>query len=121
MPSVIKTLIQKAQKEVAGTRDSWISTRPGQIACACLLGFYDGDGTYIKGNQGRVYSSNTLLLYDIKELFNIRNVITEGANNVYGLNLGPETFKAIIFSWQHSMSRKRPSNDNSGPNLLDLL
>ncbi|MHA1878383.1 MAG: hypothetical protein ACTSUC_18220, partial [Promethearchaeota archaeon] len=92
-----------------------------QIACACLLGFYDGDGTYIKGNQGRVYSSNTLLLYDIKELFNIRNVITEGANNVYGLNLGPETFKAIIFSWQHSMSRKRPSNDNSGPNLLDLL
>lgn len=124
VPNVIKSLIRDAKKEAKLQNIQWFTTRPGRMAHAWLLGFYDGDGTYVSGNQGRIYSSNKKLLYDVKSLFEIKNMVYLQTNLsryledgkdipnklVYGLNLSPIVFRAMMDSYRFSLNRKRSSN-----------
>jgi hypothetical protein len=109
---IIKNLIRTDKIEAKEQSISFMSTRSGRIACACLLGLYDGDGSYIGGNQGRLYSSNIQLLTEIKENFEIANIIFL-QRTVYALNLGPEVFSSMIDSYKFSMERKRPKHDRN--------
>jgi len=124
LPEVIKSMIRNAKKEAKSKDISWSTTHSGRMAHAWLLGFYDGDGTYIGGYQGRIYSSNKKLLYDVKLLFeiknkiylqtNIRKYLEDGKNIpdklVYGLNMGPTVFQSMMDSYMFSLSRKRSPN-----------
>lgn len=99
----------------------------GKIALAWLLGFYDGDGTYVSGRHAMIYSSNKKLLDEIKSLFGIENQVRtsydftkdelielreiKGTKNVYALTLGPSMFDFMMESYDRSMARKRPIND----------
>lgn len=42
------------------------------IALAFLLGFFDGDGTWCGGRSAEIYSSNKVILMDIKRKFKIK-------------------------------------------------
>ncbi|MFX1501342.1 MAG: hypothetical protein ACFFDH_10320 [Promethearchaeota archaeon] len=123
LPSIIKALIHKAKVESNSSAIPWYSTHSGRIAHTWLLGFYDGDGTYIGGKQGRIYSSNKKILIDVKYLFEIDNEVYLQTNldkyleegkeipkkSVYGLNLGPKVFQSMMDSYLFSLSRKRNS------------
>lgn len=102
------------------------------MAHAWLLGFYDGDGTYVGGSQGRIYSTNKKLLYDVKSLFEIKNKVylqtdissylEDGKDIpdklVHGLNLGPIVFQSMMDSYLFSLDRKRSSNSLSRQRYL---
>lgn len=124
VPEVINSLIRDAKGEARSSNIPWFTTYSGRKAHAWLLGFYDGDGTYVGGNQGRIYSSNKKLLYDIKSMFEIKNKVylqtdissylEDGKdipnNLVHGLNLGPIVFQSMMDSYLFSLGRKRNSN-----------
>jgi len=124
IPDFVKTLIKESKHESSNTGLDWSSTNSGKRALAWLLGFYDGDGTYVSGRHAKIYSSNKRLLDEIKSLFDIENLVrvsydvSEDAfielrhirskKNIYGLTLGPSTFDSMIQSYDRSMARKRP-------------
>lgn len=58
LPQYFRLKIIEAQKEASNTGKHWIDTHSGRIALAFLLGFYDGDGTYMGGRQAKIYSTN---------------------------------------------------------------
>ena len=132
VPEVIKSLIRDAKEEARPRNMPWFATHSGRMAHAWLLGFYDGDGTYVGGSQGRVYSSNKKLLLDVKSLFEIKNklylqtdissYLEDGKDIpdklVYGLNLGPIVFQSMMDSYLFSLSRKRSSNSLSKQRYL---
>lgn len=121
VPEVIKSLIRDAKEEAKLRNVPWFTTHSGRMAHAWLLGFYDGDGTYVGGRQGRIYSTNRKLLDEIKSLFEIKNKVylqTDISSYievgkdipdklVNGLNLGPIVFQSMMDSYLFSLSRKR--------------
>lgn len=127
IPDFVKALIAEARQESSSTGLDWSLTKSGKIALAWLLGFYDGDGTYISGRNAKIYSSNKRLLDEIKSLLGIENLVRvsydvseddfielrqiRGTKNIYGLTLGPSTFDSMIQSYDKSMARKRPNNN----------
>lgn len=125
IPEFVISLIRSAKSQVKGSSLHWATTYNGRIACAWLLGFYDGDGTFLGGRQARVYNSNKKILEDIKEYFGVENNVNaqtprdkiidsdiQSKKPMYYLTLGPEVFEAIIFSYDHSMQRKRPTEQS---------
>lgn len=125
IPQFVIPLIQRAKSQVKSSNSHWATTYDGRIACGWLLGFYDGDGTYMGGRQAKVYNSNKKILDDIKKYFGVENNVNvqtprdkiidsdiQSKKPIHYLTLGPEVFEAMIFSYDHSMQRKRP-NENS--------
>jgi len=125
LPQFIRLKIIEAQKEVSITGKDWKVAKSGRIAAAFLLGFYDGDGTYMGGRQAKIYSTNKKLLDEVKSVFEIKNNVnsqsktspdisedlsiedTKSHKHLYYLTLGPEIFDAIMKSYNKSMKRKR--------------
>ena len=125
IPEFVISLIRSAKSQVKGSSLHWATTYNGRIACAWLLGFYDGDGTFLGGRQARVYNSNKKILEDIKEYFSVENNVNaqtprdkiidsdiQSKKPMYYLTLGSEVFEAMIFSYDHSMQRKRPNKQS---------
>jgi intein/homing endonuclease len=123
VPDYVIEAIKEAKEKTKQTNIDWRLNLPGQIALAFLLGFYDGDGTYIGGKSAVIYSSSKQFLEHIKELFGIRNKVLEAiapgkevivfdndfiSKGSYSLALGSKLFEMMINSYQHSMKRKRP-------------
>jgi len=127
LPNFVKSLISQAKQEALQIGVHWSETYSGKIAFGWLLGFYDGDGTYIGVRQARISSTNKKLLDDIKIYFEVQNLVyisksldeslDEGywksTKPLYSLNLGPDVFVSMINSYKGSMVRKRPSNPTS--------
>lgn len=125
LPHFVRLKIIEAHKEAANTSKHWTDTHSGKIALAFLLGFHDGDGTYMGGRQAKIYSTNKKLLDEIKSVFNIKNNVNlqseikkeiskdissedrKRHKPLFYLTLGPETFDAIMKSYNKSMKRKR--------------
>jgi hypothetical protein len=126
IPHFIRLKINEAHREAKNTDYNFTETHSGKIALAFLLGFYDGDGTYMGGKQAKIYSTNKKLLEEIKSLYNIKNNINlqseiyqdksedlsiedrTSHKSVYYLTLGPEIFDGMMGSYDKSMKRKRP-------------
>jgi hypothetical protein len=123
VPEVIKRFIKDAKEDSKILNIPWVKTYSGRMAHSWLLGYYDGDGTYVGANQGRIYSSNKKLLRDVKSLYEIKNKVylqteiscylKEGKEipkkPVHGLNLSPKVFKSMMKSYPFSLQRKRRS------------
>ena len=77
-----------------------------EIELAFLLGYFDGDGT--KGTS-KITSGNRKFLEQIKEKFNIDNLVTRDNKNVnaYRLFLGVKLFNEILDNYEDSLPRKR--------------
>lgn len=126
IPEFVKSLISRAKSQVKGSKLHWATTTNGKIACAWLLGFYDGDGTYMGGRQARIYNSNKKILDEIKKFYGCENNVNiqtprdeiieseiQTKKPLYYLTLGPEVFEAMIFSYDQSMLRKRPDKQSN--------
>lgn len=136
LPVFIKTLVSQAKKEASKTNIHWSETYSGMMAFSWLLGFYDGDGTYLgkyqAGESARIYSTNKILLEEIKNTFEVENnVLTNHKFNeevllvaahaldtyktsvdIHLLTLGPIILSRMINSYEDSMTRKRPTTNN---------
>ena len=125
VPDYVIQAIKEAKKIAKQTNIDWWLNLPGQVALAFLLGFYDGDGTYIGGKSAVIYSSSKQFLKHIKDLFEIKNDVLEAmapgedvwvfdheyiSKGSYSLALGPKMYDMMINSYKHSMKRKRPQN-----------
>ncbi len=123
IPNVIKQVVSKGKQVGLNKKIDWKSTKFGKIALAWLLGFFDGDGTYIGGNQAKIYNSNKKLLDEIRNYYEIVNNVHRQSENdkfydtdiesklpIYYLTLGPEIYELMISSYQDSMQRKRPES-----------
>ena len=125
LPDYIIQALQKAKKTSKQTHIDWWLTLPGQVALAFLLGFYDGDGTYMGFRSARILSSSKLILEQIKELFEIKNKVLPAkvpgeiawafdreyvSKGLYSLALGPKLFDMMMNSFEHSMDRKCPQD-----------
>ncbi|MBA7533894.1 hypothetical protein ES705_26140 [subsurface metagenome] len=123
VPDYVVQALKKAKKTSKQANIDWWLTIPGKGALAFLLGFYDGDGSYIGGKSAIIYASSEQFLEHIKELFEIKNdvymVVVPGedawafnrkytSKGMYSLTLGPELFDMMMNSYEHSMDRKRP-------------
>ena len=126
IPEFVKSLISRAKSQVKGSKLHWATTTNGKIACAWLLGFYDGDGTYMGGRQAKIYNSNKKILDEIKKFYGCENNVNiqtprdeiieseiQTKKPLYYLTLGPEVFEAMIFSYDQSMLRKRPNKPSN--------
>jgi hypothetical protein len=119
IPHAILSLIDRAKVKAFKAKLHWHNTVEGLIALAFLLGLYDGDGNYQGGQSAIIYSSSKNLMEQIKYYYEISNnirVIKEYEvedidkifkKQIYGLNLGPDIFNAMLFSYENSMKRKR--------------
>ncbi|MGB5911507.1 MAG: hypothetical protein WBH31_09960 [Promethearchaeia archaeon] len=134
VPGFIKSLVSKAKIKAYNSKLHWSKTQSGLITFAWLLGFYDGDGSYMGGRQAKIYSSNKKLLDEIKTIFEIDNNVNEqvleekdesairAKKPVYYLTLGPNAFEFMISSYLFSMTRKRPAKiQDNDANFLGLL
>ena len=105
LPYFIQDLIKNAKIQ---DWKNWHYTLPGKKALAWLLGFYDGDGSYLGWHTARILSASKELLDQIKIVFNIPNEVvvpTEPdveififdhkilSKGFYHLNLGGMLFK----------------------------
>jgi len=134
IPQPIKDLIEQAKLE---DPELWFKTKAGLTALAWLLGFYDGDGSYMGQsgwNSGIIYSANEQFLREIKELFEIKHDVktkTEPGSVVsvfdkyclskgyYYLGLDKELFIRMLNSYKGSLERKRPPQEG-GRNANNL-
>jgi len=119
LPKAVKICIEKGKKQAKEKKNlKWLYTTNGKNACAWLLGFYDGDGTYKGGRTGIIYSSSKELLMNIKNHYEIPNSPyknserkkknSDGTKSImYGLTVGPKIFEAMMNSYKNSMKRKR--------------
>ena len=123
IPNYIVQALEKAKEIAKHTNFDWWLTLPGKVALAFLLGFYDGDGYYGGGKRATIYASSKKFLRNIKETFEIKNIIFEAispgetawifdkryvSKGMYSLALGPKLFDMMISSYNDSMKRKRP-------------
>jgi len=118
LPKIINKLIVQAKKESSqldmnkinteffSISKLWYFTDSGILALAWLLGFYDGDGSYLGGNSALITSSNVILLNQIKNVFEIKNPVRSYENS-NSISLGPDLFKAMMYCYENSMKRKR--------------
>lgn len=136
VPNFVKNALLEAKQIDSETNIPWYETKPGKIALAWLLGFYDGDGSYRGGRCAVIYSSNKKLLDEVKILFESKNKVrpsrkdsltetefvglfydkeTITSKQLYQLYLGPELFDNIMgIQYKKSLERKRPSSPNDG-------
>lgn len=90
------------------------------MALAFLLGFFDGDGTWYGGRSGEIYSSNKMILTDIKKKFMIKYpvrttkeaLIDELSGKIihraaHRLTLGANLYEKMMKNYGYSMKRKR--------------
>ncbi len=90
------------------------------MALAFLLGFFDGDGTWCGGRSAEIYSSNKMILLDIKKKFMIKYPIrtTKKAlidklsgkiihRAAHRLTLGADLYERMMKTYTYSMKRKR--------------
>lgn len=123
VPNYVVQALKKAKRISKQTPIGWWLTIPGKVALAFLIGFYDGDGTYVRCKSAEIYSSSEQFLEQIRELFEIKNFIRERlepgeehwvfdrkylSKCFYSLTLGPNLFDLMIDSYKDSMLRKRP-------------
>ena len=131
LPNFIYSLVNKAKKNSTLQKMKWSQTNSGKIAFSFILGFYDGDGTYLGGRQAKIYNSNKKFLDELKKLFEIENIVRKQTvyndieedninyqKGVYYLTLSPNIFDLMISSFLHSMSRKRPTSDDISDHLI---
>ena len=104
--------------------------REEKLMLAFLLGFYDGDGSLRKytSPQGKINvsphicSANRDFLEKIRKYYEIKNMVSLNKTEkfdyetgkikvlkLYGLTLGPQLFKKMMFIMKNSMERKRAS------------
>jgi len=127
VPNYVVQALKEAKRISKQTPIDWWLTIQGKVALAFLLGFYDGDGTYVRGKSAEIYSSSEQFLEQIRELFEIKNFIRERlepgeehwvfdrkyiSKGFYSLTLGPNLFDIMIDSYKYSMVRKRPQKQN---------
>jgi len=120
LPKFVIDLIKEAKSL---DWSNWWHTSAGKKATTWLLGFYDGDGSYLGFNTARILSASNKLLHQIKEVYDISNNIStriEPGDEVfafdqkiiskgfYQLNLGNVLFTAMIKNYENSLRRKRP-------------
>ena len=125
VPPVIRELVEKAKQK---SLDKWMYTEEGQTALAWLLGAYDADGS-LSGNGGRFRSSIKEYLYEIKELFGLKNDVHEsgepGEREIFGIRSETkgmwrvrisvrDVFNEMMNSYTYSFNRKRPERHKSG-------
>ena len=67
VPDYVVQAIKKAKEMSKQANLDWWLTTPGKVALAFLLGYYDGDGTYIGGRSARITSGSKPFLEHIKE------------------------------------------------------
>lgn len=90
------------------------------MALAFLLGFFDGDGTWYGGRSGEIYSSNKMILMDIKKKYMIKYpvrttkeaLIDELSGKIihraaHRLTLGAHLYEKMMKIYVYSMKRKR--------------
>ena len=116
---VIRTLI-KAKKLALKSSIKYHQTIEGKCALSFLLGFYDGDGTLLKGKHARISNSNKIFLDEVKIVFRLHNRVRVTLNpekslvteifymTHYSLNIDIETFRLMLDAFKGSMERKRP-------------
>lgn len=91
-----------------------------ELALAFLLGFFDGDGTWYGGRSAEIYSSNKVILTDIKKKFKIKYPIRTTKEAVidkltgkkihraaHRLTLGASLYEKMMKNYAYSMKRKR--------------
>ncbi len=124
VPPVIRELVEKAKQK---SSDEWMYTEEGQTALAWLLGAYDADGSYVpdkSGYGGRFYSSIKEYLYEIKDLFGLKNkVLTKvepgtemevfgkmsTSKGMYSIRISSrDVFVEMMNNYLDSFRRKRP-------------
>ena len=90
------------------------------MALIFLLGFFDGDGTWYGGRSAEIYSSNKMILMDIKKKFKIKYPIRTTKEPVidklsgktihraaHRLTLGADLYEKMMINYAYSMKRKR--------------
>jgi len=130
IPDYVEQAYREAKTISKQTNLDWWLTDPGKVALAFLLGFFDGDGSYLGGRKTRIFSSNKGFLEQVKELFEIKNevltVVPSGelawafdrqhvSKGFYSLGLGPRLYDMMMNSYEDSMQRKR--YDDKGKSL----
>lgn len=87
------------------------------LNCAFLFGYYDGDGTSGYRNTS-ITTGSKLFLEDIKNIFNIKNVIylANSKYETYRLGLGRELYERIIKYYDNGL--KNHNFDNC-PNMKE--
>ncbi len=127
VPLAIRELVRKAKQK---SLDEWMYTEEGQTALAWLLGAYDADGSISGGNAGMFFSSIEEYLYEIKELFGLKNKVLEMlkpgteveifdrvsvSKGSYSVRISSkDVFVEMMNSYPKSFKRKRPQQDTSG-------
>ncbi len=90
------------------------------MALVFLLGFFDGDGTWYGGRSAEIYSSNKMILMDIKKKFKIKYPIRTTKEPVidklsgkkihraaHRLTLGADLYEKMMRNYANRMKRKR--------------
>ena len=91
-----------------------------ELALVFLLGFFDGDGTWYGGRSAEIYSSNKIILIDIKKKFKIKYPIRTTKEAVidklsgkkihraaHRLTLGADLYEKMMKNYAYSIERKR--------------
>ncbi len=122
IPLIIKNIIKRAKEEAIIKKINWKSTNLGQIACAWLLGVFDGDGCYRGERSGIIFSSSRHFLEGIKSHFDIKNKILTNVEpgterlifdkvcirkGFYLIYLGSSLLEFMWESYSNSLDRKR--------------
>lgn len=123
VPKVVKKEIFKAKLKAKQLSIHWFNTKSGKNALTWLLGYFDGDGQYVKSGWcvAKIFSSSRNILEEIKNSFESPNKVRLGRRltlskeqksrgtigECWYLTLGPELYKAMLEAYPDSLLRKR--------------
>lgn len=123
VPKVVKKEIFKAKLKAKQLNIHWFNTESGKNALTWLLGYFDGDGQYVKSGWfvAKIFSSSRNILEEIKKSFESPNKVRLGRRitlteeqksrgtigECWYLTLGPELYKAMLEAYPDSLLRKR--------------
>ncbi len=123
VPKVVKEEILKAKIDATRLSIHWFNTESGKSALTWLLGYFDGDGQYVKKGWfvAKLFSASRNILEEIKDSFESPNKVRLGRRvalseeqksrgtigECWYLSLGPELYKAMLEAYSNSLQRKR--------------
>ncbi len=123
---MVKKEIFKVKLKVKQLNIHWFNTEFGKNALTWLLGYFDGDGQYVKSGWfvTKIFSSGRSSLAEIKNSFESPNKVRLGRRltlskeqksigtigECWYLKLGSELYKAMLEAYPDCPLRKRHPN-----------
>jgi hypothetical protein len=145
LPNFVRSLVNEAKENEKYQKEiQWCDLTAGQTALAFLLGYFDGDGSYMttlrypSADAGVIYSTNRDFLEDIKEVFGFTHEVKSKLGNgdksyifdriliskgYYYLFIDKRPINLLykmFQSFQGGLARKRPNCNTLGNICIEI-